>query len=446
MDLENAVWMLTALAAVVVLLTRMRLSSEQSQSGHAVVPLWIVNAHTVVGVVALVVWIVYLADPSGGVGAAALVAWWVEVVIGLLILARWMSGAGKHAADTTGDRLGRRPGAVDPRPRRDAARDRLLHLGRAGRSADLRVHPWSDAPAARGLYGGAVTRQDRQPWRLGPRGEKWFDIGLTLLLLLPVPAYLIWVAVPDGLLMLVQIAPLAWRRRHPVAVFVAVSAASAVQPFLNDYPLWSQLAFPIATYSVARFSTTAWSLGALAVGMLGAGVAAGDWVKRIYSDEGRAQDVTAYFITIALFVVVAWALGTLGRTRQAYVDALVERGERLQREAAQQAALAAIEERHRIAREMHDVVAHSLTTMVVQADGARAAGTHDPSVTAPALGTIAATGREALAESARDAGGAPLRGRRPAGAAAAALGPGEPAGRGPCRRDGGHRRVRPGPR
>lgn len=103
MNLENAVWMLTALAAVVVLLTRMRLSSEQGQSGHAVVPLRVVNAHTVVGVVALVVWVVYLTDPSGGVGAAALVAWWLEVALGLLILARWMSGTGKHAADTTGD-------------------------------------------------------------------------------------------------------------------------------------------------------------------------------------------------------------------------------------------------------------------------------------------------------------------------------------------------------
>lgn len=243
-----------------------------------------------------------------------------------------------------------------------------------------------------------MTRQDRQPWRLGPRGERWFDIGLTLLLLLPVPAFVVLVSVPDGLLMLAQIAPLAWRRRHPVAVFAVVATASAAQSVLTDYPLWSQLAFPVAIYSVARFSSTAWSIGAFAVGLVGAAVAAVDWLSSFGASQLTKQNVTAYFVTIALFVVVAWALGTLGRTRQAYVDALVERGERLEREAAQQAALAAIEERHRIAREMHDVVAHSLTTMVVQADGARAAGAHDPSVAAPALGTIAATGREALAE------------------------------------------------
>lgn len=243
-----------------------------------------------------------------------------------------------------------------------------------------------------------MNRQDRQPWRLGPRGEWWFDVALVLLLLAPVPLYAIVVDRVDGLLMLAQIIPLAWRRRHPVAVYAAVAAASAAQSLITDYPLWSQLAFPVAMYSVARFSSTAWSIAALAVGLTGAAVASVEWLRHYGATEVTAQKITPYFVSIALFVVVAWALGTLGRTRQAYVDALVERGERLEREAAQQAALAAIEERHRIAREMHDVVAHSLTTMVVQADGARAAGAHDPSVTAPALGTIAATGREALAE------------------------------------------------
>lgn len=102
-SLDNAVWMLTALAAVVVLLTRMRLSSEQSQAGHALVPLGIVKAHTIVGVLALAVWIYYLTSPGGTVGAVALVVWWIEVAVGLLILTRWMTRPSKHAADATGD-------------------------------------------------------------------------------------------------------------------------------------------------------------------------------------------------------------------------------------------------------------------------------------------------------------------------------------------------------
>lgn len=241
-------------------------------------------------------------------------------------------------------------------------------------------------------------RQDRQPLRLGPRGERWFDAGLTLFLLLPVPIVLLAVSALDAALMTLQILPLLWRRRHAVVVFVVVAAASALQWLLTDYPLWSQLAFPVATYSVARYAAPTRAAAALAVGLVGAGIAAVDWLRGYGADQLTAQNVTAYAVTIALFVVVAWTLGTLGRTRQAYVDALVERGQRLEREAAQQAALAAMEERHRIAREMHDVVAHSLTTIVVQADGAGAAAQQDPAVAVPALETIATTGREAIAE------------------------------------------------
>ena len=103
MNLDNAVWLLTGLAAVVVLLTRMRLANEESQSGHALVPRVIVNAHTAFGVLALGVWIYYLTSPDDLIGVIALGIWWIEVGVGLLILARWLSRPGKHAADATGD-------------------------------------------------------------------------------------------------------------------------------------------------------------------------------------------------------------------------------------------------------------------------------------------------------------------------------------------------------
>lgn len=107
--LDNAVWLLTGLAAVVVLLTRMRLSSEQSQAGHALVPLGIVKAHTVVGVVALAVWIAYLTSTGTTLGVVALAVWWVEVALGMLILTRWLAGSGKHASATQGDSWGEGP-------------------------------------------------------------------------------------------------------------------------------------------------------------------------------------------------------------------------------------------------------------------------------------------------------------------------------------------------
>ena len=103
MTLDNVLWMLTALAAVVVLLTRMRLSAVDQQAGHAQIPMFILNAHTVIGVVALAVWVYYLNSPSDIVGLGALTAWWAEALIGVLILARWMPGGGRHAAPATDD-------------------------------------------------------------------------------------------------------------------------------------------------------------------------------------------------------------------------------------------------------------------------------------------------------------------------------------------------------
>jgi len=102
-NLDNVIWMLTALAAVVVLLTRMRLSAVDQQAGHAQIPQATVNAHTITGVVALAVWVYYLTSPDDLLGLVALAAWWVEVIIGVLILARWLPSGGKHAAGSTDD-------------------------------------------------------------------------------------------------------------------------------------------------------------------------------------------------------------------------------------------------------------------------------------------------------------------------------------------------------
>ena len=95
--------MLTALAAVVILLTRMRLSANARQSGHAQISGSILNAHTLLGVSALVVWVYYLTSPSDGLGLIALALWWLEVVVGILILLRWIPGGGKHAAPSVDD-------------------------------------------------------------------------------------------------------------------------------------------------------------------------------------------------------------------------------------------------------------------------------------------------------------------------------------------------------
>lgn len=235
-------------------------------------------------------------------------------------------------------------------------------------------------------------------WRLGPRGQRWFDATLAgTLVLMTVSAPAAGVGVLGSIAAFGQTVPLLWRRHHPNAVFVVVALASALQALTVETPLVSQVAFPVAVYSVARFSTMWWGLAALAVGLCGAVVSAVVWVRG-FDGELTTGNVTAYAVTTGTIVVTAWALGALARTRRAYVDALVERGERLEREAAQQVALAASDERARIAREMHDVVAHGLSMIVVSADGARYAARRDPEVATQALETIAATGRESLTE------------------------------------------------
>ena len=102
MTIENVLWMLTALAGVVVLLTRMRLSAAR-HAGHAQVSRAVVDAHTVVGVLALGTWAAYLSSPSTTLGYVALGLWWVEVLIGIGILLRWLPGGGRHAAEATED-------------------------------------------------------------------------------------------------------------------------------------------------------------------------------------------------------------------------------------------------------------------------------------------------------------------------------------------------------
>ncbi len=99
-----------------------------------------------------------------------------------------------------------------------------------------------------------------------------------------------------------------------------------------------------------------------------------------------------------ILCLVALAIGTNVRARRQHVSDLVERANSIARDRDQQAQLAAAAERTRIAREMHDVVAHSLTVMVALADGAKASGAKNPELAGHALDELTATGRAALAD------------------------------------------------
>lgn len=116
MSLAVVVYVLTGLAAVVVVLTRVRLRDDTGSSGRASVGPALLNVHTVAGGLALVVWVAFLvagADtPLGGdaAGIAALGLWWVTVLAGLLILVRWLPTRGRHASEARSDSWSEGPG------------------------------------------------------------------------------------------------------------------------------------------------------------------------------------------------------------------------------------------------------------------------------------------------------------------------------------------------
>jgi hypothetical protein len=96
---------LLVLAVVLVVLTRLRLAgSDEPGAGRLDIPRRLVDAHTVLGSLGIVLWGGYLLlGFPGWLGLVGLLLWWATTVIGLLILARWLPARGRHAAEGTGD-------------------------------------------------------------------------------------------------------------------------------------------------------------------------------------------------------------------------------------------------------------------------------------------------------------------------------------------------------
>ncbi len=117
MSTEVIVYVLTALAALVVVLTRLRLGREEAGAGRVQVGRTLVRLHTGAGALALLTWLVFLLrgdrltdNAAGVVGIVALAFWWVVVVAGLLILVRWLPSRGRHAAAAKKDSWSEGPG------------------------------------------------------------------------------------------------------------------------------------------------------------------------------------------------------------------------------------------------------------------------------------------------------------------------------------------------
>jgi signal transduction histidine kinase len=199
-------------------------------------------------------------------------------------------------------------------------------------------------------------------------------------------------AVLFGVLMSV---PLAWRRRAPVAAATAMVAVGLLQLLLLAQDLLpSDAAALVMVYALAAYAPPWASRAGLVTGLVAAALAALRYNQGLY----EPQRLLVMAGSIGIAVVAAWALGDLRRARLQQLSGLEERARLLELEREQEVRLAASTERARIAREMHDVVAHSLSVVIAQADGGRYAGQSEPAAATQALEQISATGRQALTD------------------------------------------------
>ena len=219
---------------------------------------------------------------------------------------------------------------------------------------------------------------------------------------------------------------LGFRRRWPLSMLAVALAVAVVDVVLGAPPLLGQVPLLVLVYTVAARCGRSASLTALTTLVLlvagwttafglahrpapGIPVLSFDLsarpdapVRTVTADRtppGRASPspgTGAAGVCVAL--VAAWAFGFGTGNRRAYLGQLHARAEDLERQRDQQAALAAADERERISRELHDVVAHGLSVIVVQAQGGAATLDQRPADTKTALEAIVTTGRESLAD------------------------------------------------
>ncbi|MCX4540995.1 histidine kinase [Streptomyces sp. NBC_01565] len=232
--------------------------------------------------------------------------------------------------------------------------------------------------------------------RIRRADPRWRDLGLTLLVQVattipfvvprdPLDSPATW---PAYLLTTLGNVPLVWRRRAPVAAIFGMVAAGSVYTLALDGPGQPLPYAPlIGVYTMALLcpARVRVAMGVTLTGLILASVA---------FNTGTARE-----LLFALFVfAAAYALGRLQHTRQAYTAAIEARAAELERANRIEAEQAAARERARIAREMHDILSHAVSIMIVQAEAGPVAVRRAPERAEAAFDAIAETGRDAMAQ------------------------------------------------
>ena len=208
-----------------------------------------------------------------------------------------------------------------------------------------------------------------------------------------------------ALLSALMVVPLAWRRRVPFTVLAATTLAFCLFRWREiPEPTFSSLAIFLAIYSAGAHAPPGRARDVWRGASLVANGALLAWSLLSLTHEAEELPVgllvlQLYSIVFNLaFFVTAWVLGDLVRTRTARERLLAQRTEELVAEREANARRAVMEERLRIARELHDVIAHHVSVMGIQAAGARRVLQRRPEDAAAALESVEASSREAVSE------------------------------------------------
>lgn len=213
------------------------------------------------------------------------------------------------------------------------------------------------------------------------------------------PEMMFWSAVTS----LVAGGAIVIRRSYPLLFMGTAALALLVQVVFVPTPTVAILVVPLASYTVARLVPGLASRSVVVCGAVGAVLGPIRWISLPYGNTSASAfaAILAAGVCVGL-VITPYAMGRRARdvaaARDALLEAEAERYQILLSEREHEARAAEANARNQIARELHDIVAHSLSVIVVQAEGGRRLATKQPEAAGETLATIATTGREALSE------------------------------------------------